>query len=93
RRATAIPRFTHSCACSEGRANGPLTINTIAQFGGLVGLWSIGLVRNATGNFKLALLTIAAFLAVATVIALLMRLKPAGGDGASLHAADRAAHT
>ncbi|WP_186114602.1 MFS transporter [Burkholderia gladioli] len=68
-------------------------INTIAQFGGLVGPWSIGLVRNATGNFKLALLSIAAFLAVATLIALLMRTKPAGGDGASLRAADRAAHT
>jgi ACS family tartrate transporter-like MFS transporter len=52
-------------------------INTVAQFGGLVGPWSIGLVRNATGSFKLALLTIAAFLVVATVIALVMRVKPA----------------
>jgi MFS family permease len=50
-------------------------INTIAQFGGLVGPWSIGLVRNATGSFHLALLTIAAFLVVSVIIALLMPLK------------------
>ncbi|AET90862.1 MFS transporter [Burkholderia sp. SFA1] len=63
-------------------------INTIAQFGGLVGPWSIGLVRNATGNFKLALLTIAAFLVVATVIALVMRVKPADDEDTSLPASD-----
>ncbi|MBN3759863.1 MFS transporter [Burkholderia sp. Ac-20365] len=51
-------------------------INTIAQFGGLVGPWSIGLVRRATGNFSLALLTIAAFLVIATIIALVMRVTP-----------------
>ncbi|BBU33300.1 MFS transporter (plasmid) [Burkholderia sp. THE68] len=68
-------------------------INTIAQFGGLVGPWSIGLVRNATGNFKLALLTIAAFLVVATVIALVMRVKPADHDDASLPAANPATRT
>ena len=68
-------------------------INTIAQFGGLVGPWSIGLVRNATGNFKLALLTIAAFLVVATVIALAMRVKPADEEDPSLPAADPAART
>jgi ACS family tartrate transporter-like MFS transporter len=52
-------------------------INTIAQFGGLVGPWSIGLVRGATGSFHLALLTIAAFLVVATIIALAMRVRAA----------------
>jgi ACS family tartrate transporter-like MFS transporter len=51
-------------------------INTVAQFGGLIGPWSIGLVRSATGSFSLALLMIAAFLMVATVIALLMRVAP-----------------
>ncbi|WP_109477407.1 MFS transporter [Paraburkholderia sp. C35] len=69
-------------------------INTIAQFGGLVGPWSIGLVRRATGNFSLALLTIAAFLVIATIIALVMRVTPpeegadtslAGGDAAAGH--------
>ncbi|MEA3128771.1 MAG: transporter, family, tartrate transporter, partial [Paraburkholderia sp.] len=65
-------------------------INTIAQFGGLVGPWSIGLVRNATGSFKLALLTIAAFLVVATIIALAMRVTPAEDEAATLAAGDAA---
>ena len=51
-------------------------INTIAQFGGLVGPWSIGLVRNYTGDFHYALLTIAGFLVVSVVIALVMRVAP-----------------
>ncbi|WP_345816838.1 MFS transporter (plasmid) [Paraburkholderia sp. PREW-6R] len=68
-------------------------INTIAQFGGLVGPWSIGLVRNATGNFKLALLTIAAFLVIATVIALVMRVKPADDDDVSLPSTNPATRT
>jgi sugar phosphate permease len=58
-------------------------INTIAQFGGLVGPWSIGLVRSSTGSFDLALLTIAAFLLVATVIALLMRVNRANPEAGS----------
>jgi sugar phosphate permease len=68
-------------------------INTIAQFGGLVGPWSIGLVRNATGNFKLALLTIAAFLVVATIIALVMRVTPTEDDAASPATGDPAPRT
>ncbi|CAN7664529.1 MFS transporter [Caballeronia sp. LjRoot31] len=68
-------------------------INTVAQFGGLVGPWSIGLVRSATGNFKLALLTIAAFLVVATIIALVMRVTPAEDETDALPAGDsRAGH-
>jgi sugar phosphate permease len=63
-------------------------INTIAQFGGLVGPWSIGLVRSATGNFKLALLTIAAFLVVATIIALVMRVKPSEDELEAMPAGD-----
>ena len=63
-------------------------INTVAQFGGLVGPWSIGLVRNATGNFKLALLTIAAFLVVATIIALVMRVTPSEEEIDALPAGD-----
>ncbi|MEM5436798.1 MFS transporter [Paraburkholderia diazotrophica] len=58
-------------------------INTIAQFGGLVGPWSIGLVRRATGNFSLALLTIAAFLVISTIIALVMRVTPPDEDSSS----------
>ncbi len=51
-------------------------INTIAQFGGLIGPWSIGLVRDRTGNFQLALLTISGFLVAAAAIALFMRVAP-----------------
>lgn len=51
-------------------------INTIAQFGGLVGPWSIGLVRSYTGDFHYALLTIAGFLVISVVIALTMRVAP-----------------
>jgi MFS transporter, ACS family, tartrate transporter len=51
-------------------------INTIAQFGGLIGPWSIGLVRDATGDFNLALLTIAGFLVISVVIALAMPVRP-----------------
>jgi cyanate permease len=68
-------------------------INTVAQFGGLVGPWSIGLVRAATGNFKFALLTIAAFLVVATLIALVMRVTPPEDEIDALPAGDsRAGH-
>lgn len=68
-------------------------INTVAQFGGLVGPWSIGLVRNETGNFKLALLTIAAFLVVATIIALVMRVEPSEEGTVPMPAADPAPRT
>lgn len=74
------PLFWSLAASFRTGAAGAATIaliNTIAQFGGVVGPWSIGLVRHATGSFKFALLTIAAFLVVATLIAIVMRVKPA----------------
>lgn len=68
---------------AAGAATIPL-INTIAQLGGVVGPWSIGLIRGATGSFDLALLTIAGFLLVSTVIALVMRVTPSrDGDTAT----------
>jgi ACS family tartrate transporter-like MFS transporter len=67
-------------------------INTIAQFGGLVGPWSIGLVRDATGSFKFALLTIAGFLLVATLIALIMRVAPSTNDAGAGIQGDPAPH-
>lgn len=57
-------------------------INTIAQFGGLVGPWAIGLVRETTGSFDVALMTIGAFLVVAAVIALLMRVQRVSTESA-----------
>jgi sugar phosphate permease len=51
-------------------------VNTVAQFGGLIGPWMIGFVKGSTGSFALALLTISGFLLVAAVIALLLRTTP-----------------
>jgi ACS family tartrate transporter-like MFS transporter len=50
--------------------------NTIAQFGGLIGPWMIGLVKGSTGSFADALLAIAAFLFAAAAIALALRVAP-----------------
>jgi MFS transporter, ACS family, tartrate transporter len=77
------PLFWSLASSFRSGAAGAATIaliNTVAQVGGLVGPWSIGLVRNATGKFDLALLTIAAFLVIATIIALVMRVTPRESD-------------
>jgi D-galactonate transporter len=58
-------------------------VNTMAQFGGLIGPWMIGLVNARTGSFALALLTIAGFLFVAATIALLLRVTPKATPGAA----------
>ena len=74
------PVFWSLAASFRTGAAGAVTIaliNTIAQFGGLIGPWSIGLVRNATGDFHFALLTIAGFLVIAVILALTMRVAPA----------------
>ena len=49
-------------------------VNTVAQFGGLIGPWLIGLVKNSTGSFTLALVIVACFLLVAATIAATMRV-------------------
>lgn len=49
-------------------------VNTIAQFGGLIGPWLIGLVKDSTGSFSLALATISGFLLIAATIATTMRV-------------------
>jgi len=53
-------------------------INTIAQFGGLVGPWFIGLIKDGTGSFDIALLTIAGFLVVGSLLALTLQVRVAG---------------
>jgi len=50
-------------------------VNIVAQFGGL-GPWLIGVVKDATGSFTLALIALAAFFFVAATIALLMKAEP-----------------
>ncbi|KJC40412.1 membrane protein [Bradyrhizobium sp. LTSP885] len=52
------------------------TVNTLAQFGGLIGPWCIGLIKDSTGSFSWALVGIAGFLLVASAIAATMRVKP-----------------
>ena len=81
------PLFWSLASSFQKGAAGAATIaliNTIAQFGGLIGPWTIGMVRSATGNFNLALLTIAGFLVIATIIALVMRVTPPKGEQAPL---------
>jgi len=51
-------------------------VNTVAQFGGLIGPWMIGLVKNSTGSFTAALMALAAFLLVAAAIAASLRVTP-----------------
>ncbi|GKQ52543.1 MFS transporter [Bradyrhizobium sp. Ce-3] len=51
-------------------------VNTLAQFGGLIGPWCIGLIKDSTGSFSWALVGIAGFLFVASAIAATMRVKP-----------------
>lgn len=49
-------------------------VNTIAQFGGLLGPSLIGLVRDSTGSFTWALVIVAGFLLIAAAIAATMRV-------------------
>jgi MFS family permease len=52
-------------------------VNSVAQFGGLIGPWMIGLVKGATGSFAMSLMAMAAFLLIASLIAFLLRVTPA----------------
>jgi MFS family permease len=73
------PLFWSLAASFKTGAAGAATIaliNTVAQLGGVIGPWTIGLVRSYTGSFQAALLTIAGFLSIAVVIALTMRVTP-----------------
>jgi ACS family tartrate transporter-like MFS transporter len=56
------------------------TVNTVAQFGGLIGPWLIGLVKESTGSFSLALVMISGFLLLAAIIAATMRVTPKPGS-------------
>lgn len=51
-------------------------INSVAQFGGVIGPWMIGWVKGSTGSFSAALLVIAAFLLIASIMSFLLRVKP-----------------
>lgn len=51
-------------------------VNMIAQFGGLIGPWLIGVVKSSTGSFSIALMAVAGFLLLAAAIAAAMRVAP-----------------
>jgi MFS family permease len=59
-------------------------VNTIAQFGGLIGPWLIGLVKDSTGNYSLALATISGFLLIAATIAATMRVTTKPGEAVTV---------
>ena len=81
------PLFWSLAASFRTGAAGAATIaliNTVAQFGGLIGPWAIGIVRGYTGDFHYALLTISGFLVLAVILALTMRVNPRQTAGAAL---------
>jgi MFS transporter, ACS family, tartrate transporter len=51
-------------------------VNTLAQTGGLIGPWMIGLIRSEGGSFSMTLMSMSAFVFLAGVIALSLRIKP-----------------
>ena len=53
-------------------------VNIVAQVGG-IGPWLIGVVRDRTGSFTIALITLSGFLLLAAIIALLMKAEPKRG--------------
>jgi MFS transporter, ACS family, tartrate transporter len=65
-------------------AIGIALINTIGQLGGLLGPWIVGIIRDWTGNFSVALIVLAAAAFLASLIAFLLpeRSAPAPGDKA-----------
>ena len=57
-------------------AGGIALVNSIGNFGGFVGPYLVGWIRDATGGFTAGLLTLAAVLVIGAGIALSIRLKP-----------------
>ena len=54
-------------------------VNTMAQFGGIVGPWMIGIIRAHTESYASTFLALAAFTLVSSVIAFSLRLEPRAG--------------
>jgi MFS family permease len=64
-------------------AIGIALINTIGQIGGLLGPWMVGLIKDFTGNFSMALVVLAIAAFLAAVIAFLLpdrKLAPQQGN-------------
>jgi MFS transporter, ACS family, tartrate transporter len=71
---TLVSTFMTGAAAAVGIA----FINTLAQIGGFFGPWLIGVIRDATQSFTLALLMLAAFLLVAGLLALTLKRQSEG---------------
>jgi len=69
---TIVGSFMTGVAAAAGIA----LINTLAQVGGLVGPWFIGLIRDWTGSFTAALLAMSGFTLAAALIALTLEDRP-----------------
>lgn len=54
-------------------AGGIALVNTLAQVGGFAGPWAVGVIRDRTGSFSIALATLAGFALLAAVIALVLQ--------------------
>jgi D-galactonate transporter len=57
-------------------AGGIAFINSVAQFGGFLGPYMVGWVRDATGNFSLSLMVLACASFMVAIIASSLRMKP-----------------
>ena len=55
-----------------------LRVGALSVFGGLIGPWLIGMVKDRTGSYALSLDLLAAFLFVAALIAVLMKIEAKG---------------
>jgi ACS family tartrate transporter-like MFS transporter len=75
---TLVGTFMTGAAGAAGIA----LINTIAQIGGFFGPYLIGVIKDATQSFTLALCMLAAFLFTAGAIALTLRKQSEGDDDA-----------
>ena len=54
-------------------AGGIALVNTLAQVGGFVGPWTVGIIKDRTGSFTVALAALAAAAILAAIIAMLLQ--------------------
>jgi ACS family tartrate transporter-like MFS transporter len=59
-------------------------VNTVAQLGGVIGPWVIGIVKARTGSFTMGLLTMSGFLVLSAFIAFTLRVAPSPRSSSTL---------
>ncbi|PLZ03482.1 MFS transporter [Burkholderia sp. WAC0059] len=72
-------------------AIGIALINTIGQCGGLLGPWMVGIIKDLTGSFSVALIVLAVAAGLAAVVAFLLPDRSASVEAARALSADPAA--